>query len=56
MKGKESADDEQKLSFQLISIDQEKLQLTVRQVFWNAKPKKEGGRMEWGEMKTVSLR
>lgn len=56
MKGKESAGDEQKLSFQLISIDQSTLQLTVRQLFWNAKPKKDGGRMEWGDVKTIPLR
>ncbi|PUZ29952.1 Calcineurin-like phosphoesterase [Chitinophaga costaii] len=55
MKGKESAEDEQQLSFQLISMDPANKRLTVRQLFWNVKPKKDGGRMQWGDSKTISL-
>lgn len=56
MKGKVSAKDETQLSFQLISIDPRKQLLTVREVYWNAKPKKNGGKLQWGDSKSVSLR
>ncbi len=49
MKGKYSAKDESLLSFQVITIDTMKKQLTDRQYFWNKIP------AAWGESKTVSL-
>ena len=56
MKGKESAKDETQLSFQLITIDSRKQLLTVRECFWNAKPKKNGGKLQWGSSQSVSLK
>jgi hypothetical protein len=55
MKGKKSSKDETKLSFQLISIDSDKKQLTVRECFWNADPNNTNEILKWSEPKTISL-
>jgi hypothetical protein len=45
--------DESKISFQVISIDEETKRMTVRECFWN----KSGANshLEWGDSKTVNL-
>lgn len=55
MKGEASSKDETKLSFQLISIDPVKQQLTVRECLWNTQPKKPMAKVVFGDYKTVSL-
>ncbi|MBK0378507.1 metallophosphoesterase family protein [Mucilaginibacter segetis] len=55
MKGKYSADDETKLSFQLISLDPVKKQLTVRECFWNTQPKQSKQKIVFGRCKSVNL-
>jgi hypothetical protein len=55
IKGKYSADDETKLSFQFISIDTNKKMITVRECLWNTKAAKETSQLVWGESKTISL-
>lgn len=56
MKGKYSAKDETKLSFQLISLDPAKQTLTVRECLWNTKPTDPHQKVIFGESKTVSLK
>jgi len=56
MKGKYSAKDETKLSFQLISIDPNTLNLTVRECLWNTNPSATTHTIVFGDSKTVSLR
>jgi len=56
MKGKYSAKDETKLSFQLISLDPVKQLLTVRECLWNTKPLTPSAKIVFGESKTVSLK
>lgn len=51
MKGKRSAEDESKLSFQIVVIAPKKGTMTVREYRWNA-PRG----AEWGASSTVSLR
>jgi hypothetical protein len=53
MKGKYSAKDETKLSFQLISIDAEKKLLTVRECLWNINLTNNS--ITWGNTVTISL-
>jgi hypothetical protein len=48
MKGRYSSKDETKLSFNIISIDTEKKELTVRECFWNAHPLEKEQNIEWG--------
>jgi len=55
MKGKYSAKDETKLSFQLISLDPEKQVLTVRECLWDTEPANPSAKVVFGDSKTVSL-
>jgi len=55
MKGEDSAKDETKLSFQLISLDPVKKMLTVRQCLWNTHPGRKDQEIKFGESKTISL-
>lgn len=55
MKGKYSAKDETKLSFQLISLDPASKKLTVRECLWNTKPTDATQQVAFGESKTISL-
>ncbi len=48
MKGKYSSKDETKLSFNIISIDSVRREMTVRECFWNAHPLDENQKIEWG--------
>ena len=54
MKGRESRNDETKLSFQLITIDAVQKKLTVKECLWNTKKKK--APLVWGKQRTISLR
>jgi hypothetical protein len=56
MKGKFSAGDETKLSFQLISIDTQNKLLTVRECLWNTAPMDVNGKTVIGNSITVSLK
>jgi hypothetical protein len=56
MKGKYSAKDETKLSFQLISLDPSTQQLTVRECLWDTDPANPATKIVFGEEKTVELR
>jgi hypothetical protein len=56
MKGKYSAKDETKLSFQLISLDPVSQTLTVRECLWNTKPNDPNQKVVFGESKTVSIK
>ncbi len=54
MKGKDSANDPKKLSFQVVSIDPAKKLFTVRECLWNA-TNTAGGAIAWGMTETFSL-
>ena len=56
MKGKFSAKDETKLSFQLLSFDPKTLQLTVRECLWNTRPDDPKQGIVFGQSTTISLR
>jgi hypothetical protein len=56
MKGKYSAKDETKLSFQLISIDTIKQSLTVRECLWDTQPQNISAKVIFGTSKTISLK
>jgi hypothetical protein len=56
MKGKYSAKDETKLSFQLISLDPLKEELTVRECLWNTDPKNPASPIVFGVSKTIDLK
>lgn len=56
MKGNVSAEDETKLSFQVVTIDPATKQMTVREALWNAVPAEPSRLVMWGASKTVSLR
>ena len=56
MKGKYSSKDETKLSFQLISIDPNTLNMTVRECLWNTNPSNPSAKVVFGNSKTVSLK
>ena len=56
MKGKYSAMDETKLSFQAAVIDPAARTLTVREVLWNAHPERSDQQLVWGASTTVSLK
>lgn len=56
MKGKYSAKDETKLSFQFITIDPSTKSLTVRECLWNTNPAEPTTKIVFGEFKTVSLK
>ena len=53
MKGNESGKDETRLSFQLVSLDTEARKMTVREVLWNADPKRPA--ITWGESRTIGF-
>lgn len=55
MKGKFSATDETKLSFQVITIDTKSLTLTVRECLWNTDPSHPDKNIQWGDSKTIML-
>jgi hypothetical protein len=54
MKGKYSSKDETRLSFNIISIDPQKKELTVRECLWNKNPSIENQNVEWGIMHKIS--
>jgi hypothetical protein len=56
MKGKLSAKDETKLSFQLITIDTISKVITARECLWNAQPAVPGSGIEWGAVVNVSYK
>lgn len=56
MKGKYSSKDETKLSFQLIAIDPNTLDMTVRECLWNTKPLNPAESVMFGSSKTISLK
>ena len=53
MKGRLSAKDESKLSFELISLDTKKKLLTAREILWNNNMK--NGEIKWGKYITINL-
>ena len=55
IKGKYSAKDETKLSFQLISIDPKTKEITVRECLWNTQPADASAKVIFGSHKTISL-
>ena len=55
MKGRVSAKDETKLSFNVISIDPENRKMTVRECLWNTNPNEPLKKIEWGIVKTISF-
>jgi hypothetical protein len=55
MKGKFSAGDERRLSFQLISIDPVSHTLTARECLWNPDPGHPDAPPIWGESRTIQL-
>ena len=54
MKGKLSAKDESKVSFNVVSIDKDTKKMTVRECLWNAHPNEPLQNLEWGEKRTIS--
>lgn len=54
MKGKYSASDETRLSFELITIDSRKRTITVRECCWNPVPG-DPSVIKWGQTKTMGL-
>ncbi len=56
MKGEYSSKDETKLSFQLISLDPVKQELTVRECLWDTEPTNPSSRVVFGASKTISLK
>ncbi len=55
MKGKYSAKDETRLSFQLITIDTASKTMTVRECRWNPDPSHPEGPPSWGDSITIPL-
>lgn len=53
MKGNVSKKNEKDLAYEIIDIDTQTKQLTVRECLWNANKKK--GDVEWGKSKTIQL-
>ncbi|MCC8425055.1 metallophosphoesterase [Mucilaginibacter sp. UR6-11] len=56
MKGKYSATDETKLSFQLLTLDASTLQLTVRECLWNTNPESPAAPTIFGASETIDLK
>jgi hypothetical protein len=54
MKGRYSSKDQTKLSFNIISLNTEIKELTVRECFWNAHPLENTQNLEWGMTHTIS--
>jgi hypothetical protein len=55
MKGDQSAMDERKLSFQVVTIDTASRLMTVRECLWNADPAHPNAPLAWGASTTVAL-
>jgi hypothetical protein len=55
MKGRVSAKDETKISFNVISIDTEKKLMTVRECLWNQHYTDTSPKPAWGIVKTISF-
>ncbi len=55
MKGKYSAVDETKLSFQLVTINTDTKKMTVRECLWNTDPANAAAPIVWGDHMTISL-
>jgi hypothetical protein len=55
MKGRVSAEDETKLSFQVATIDLASRTMTVRECLWNASPATPSTALAWGASATVPL-
>ncbi len=53
MKGNVSSKDESKLSFQIVAVDTDTKQMTVREVLWNSNPAAPA--LTWGESRTVKF-
>jgi hypothetical protein len=51
MKGQDSRQDENKLSLQVISFNQQQHRLTVRELLWNLP----NGKYSWGQQRTIQL-
>ena len=56
MKGSHSSKDEKKLSFQLVSINTDSGAMTVRECLWDTDPSNPELPIQWGAVKTVSLK
>ncbi|MCO5948355.1 metallophosphoesterase family protein [Mucilaginibacter flavidus] len=56
MKGKFSAKDEKQLSFQLITLDPQAQNITVRECLWNTMPADPNQKIVFGQSITVSLK
>lgn len=56
MKGKYSSKDETELSFQLITIDPEKQEMTVRECLWNTEPANAHQKTVVGKSSTISIK
>ena len=55
MKGDQSAMDERKLSFQVVTIDTARRLMTVRECLWNADPANPKAPLAWGSSTTIAL-
>lgn len=55
IKGRVSAKDETKLSFNVISIDSENKKMTVRECLWNTHPEDPSQKNAWGIERTISF-
>lgn len=55
MKGNTSSSDETKLSFQVIALDTQTIDLTVREYLWNPDSTNGSAAPIWGTSKTISL-
>jgi predicted MPP superfamily phosphohydrolase len=56
MKGRYSAKDETRLSFQVVIIDTKTGQLTSRECLWNTEPSHPEKELIWGHSKTISIK
>ena len=56
MKGRVSANDETKLSFQFVTIDSSLKMMTVRECLWNTNPSDAATPVKWGSSLTISLK
>jgi hypothetical protein len=55
MKGAVSANDERKLSFQIVTVDTALRLMTVRECLWNADPAHPDAPLAWGSSTTVAF-
>jgi predicted MPP superfamily phosphohydrolase len=56
MKGEYSAKDEKLLSFEMITIDTNTKEMTVREYLWNKHSETNSSKSTWGKRKTISLK